>query len=242
MEKIWFVTGAGHGFGLALVKQLLKQGCRVAAVAENIQALRRSVQTPNANLLMLEVDLFDEDRISRAAYDAVEHFGRLDIVINADKEWLAGNIENLTDEHIRRNFEINVFSGLNLVRAVLPYLKEQRSGHIFNLSSPGRKNAAGLGIYRATELGMIAILESLAVELQPFGIDVSAISPGDELSDLTVRAITNNTSRQVGSTDSIIKQLQLCMHQCEGIAGGSVDLARYSSTEGSSRFFYSERG
>ncbi|PZR23705.1 MAG: short-chain dehydrogenase/reductase [Citrobacter freundii] len=214
MEKIWFVTGAGHGFGLALVKQLLKLGYKVAAVAENIQALRKAYGTSNQKLLMLQIDLCDEDSVSRAAYDAVEYFGKLDVVVNADREGLAGNIEELKDEQIRRNFEINIFSGLNVVRAVLPYLKEQRSGHIFNLSSLGRMGAgAGLGIYRATELGMIAILESLALEVQSFGIDVTIMTPGSTPSEIGMRTIGDNSQRRIEDHSTVIKHIQRCMQQ-----------------------------
>ncbi|MET0466018.1 MAG: SDR family NAD(P)-dependent oxidoreductase [Chitinophagaceae bacterium] len=210
MEKIWFVAGAGHGFGLALVKQLLKQGHKVAAIAENIQSLRKIAGAGSKNLLMLETALCDEDTVSRAAYDAVQYFGRLDVVINADKEGLAGNIEELSDEEIRHNFEINIFSGLNVVRAVLPYLKEQHSGHIFNLSSLGKMNGAGLGIYRATELAMIAILESLAVEVEPYGIDVTIMTPGNTASELSMRTIQTSTHR-IEDQQSAIHQIQWCM-------------------------------
>lgn len=214
MEKIWFVTGAGHGFGLALVKQLLKQGYKVAAVAENIQSLRKTFGASNQKLLMLEIELCDEDSVSRAAYDAVEYFGKLDVIVNADREGLAGNIEELKDDQIRRNFEINIFSGLNVMRAVLPYLKEQRSGHIFNLSSLGRMGAgAGLGIYRATELGMIAILESLAVEVQSFGIDVTIMTPGSTPSEIGMRTIGNNPQRRIEDHSAVVKHIQWCMQQ-----------------------------
>ncbi|MCG2612855.1 SDR family NAD(P)-dependent oxidoreductase [Terrimonas sp. NA20] len=222
MEKIWFVTGAGHGFGLALVKQLLKQGHKVAAVAENIQSLRKMSNAGSKNLLMLEIALCDEDSVSRAAYDAVRHFGRLDIVINADKEGIAGNIEELSDEEIRHNFEVNIFSGLNVVRATLPYLKEQRSGHIFNLSSLGRMSGAGLGIYRATELAMIAILESLAVEVQSFGIDVTIMTPGSTPSDLSMRTIQTSATRRIEDHQSAIRQILSCMQNFRTVPGGGA--------------------
>lgn len=224
MEKIWFVTGAGHGFGLALVKQLLKQGHKVAAVAENIQALRRMSNANIKNLLILEIELCDEDSVSRAAYDAVQQFGRLDVVINADKEGLAGNIEELSDEEVRRNFEINIFYGLNVMKAVLPYMKEQRSGHIFNLSSLGRMNGAGLGIYRATEAAMIAILESLAIEVQSYGIDVTIMTPGTTPADLSMRTIQTSAPRRIEDHESAIKQIQCCLLNFQTIQGNGTDM------------------
>src|SRR6218665_730641 len=238
MEKIWFVTGAGHGFGLALVKQLLKQGHKVAAVAEDILPLSKSLATSNQKLLMLQIDLCDEGSVSRAAYDAVEYFGKLDVVVNADREGLAGNIEELKDDQIRRNFEINIFSGFNVMRAVLPYLKEQRSGHIFNLSSLGRMGAgAGLGIYRATELGMIAILESLALEVQSFGIDVSIMTPGSTPSEIGMRTIGNDSQRRIEDHHTVIKHIQWCMQQFGAVANVNSDPVNVSSRESPNRLF-----
>jgi NAD(P)-dependent dehydrogenase (short-subunit alcohol dehydrogenase family) len=237
MEKIWFVTGAGHGFGLALVKQLLKQGHKVAALAENIQPVRKTLGTTNQNLLMLEIALCDEDSVSRAAYDAVAHFGRLDVVVNADREGLAGNIEELKDEQIRRNFEINVFSGLNVMRAVLPYLKEQRSGHIFNLSSMGRMSGAGLGIYRATELAMIAILESLAVEVQSFGIDVTIMTPGSTPAEIGMRTIETNYPKRIEDHRSAVKQIQWCLQNFRAIPGNASEPVNISTIGPSNELF-----
>lgn len=237
MEKIWFVTGAGHGFGLALVKQLLKLGHKVAAVAENIQPLRKAFGVADHKLLMLQIALCDEDTVSRAAYDAVVHFGRLDVVVNADKEGLAGNIEELADDEIRRNFEINIFSGLNVIRAVLPYLKEQRSGHIFNLSSLGRLNGAGLGVYRATELAMVAILESLAVEVQSFGIDVTIMTPGTTPAEMNMRTIQTNASRRIEDRGSVVRQIQWCMQQFETIMNENTDPLKISSAKQSNKLF-----
>lgn len=179
MEKIWFITGASQGLGLALAKKLLQEGYKVAAASGNLAELKREVSAATADFLPLAVDLLDEDSVSKALYDAVQHFGKVDVIVNSAKYGLAGHIEELSDEEIRRNFDINVFGSLNVIRGAMPYLREQASGHIFNIASVGgfTGEAAGFGIYRATELAVMGLSESLAAEVKPFGIKVTTVTP-----------------------------------------------------------------
>lgn len=182
MEKIWFITGASKGLGLALVKQLLKGGYKVAGTSRDLAGLKNAVgDAAAADFLPLAVDVLDEDSVARALYDTVRHFGRVDIIVNSAKYGLAGSIEELSDKETRRNFDVNVFGSLNVIRAALPYLREQKSGHIFNTTSVGgfTGEVAGFGIYRATELAVIGFSESLAAEVKPFGIKVTTVTPGD---------------------------------------------------------------
>lgn len=180
MEKIWFITGASKGLGLALVKQLLKEGYKVAGTSRDLSGLKKAVDTTTADFLPLVVDLLDEDSVARALYDTVKYFGRVDVIVNSAKYGLAGSIEELSDKETRRNFDVNVFGSLNVIRGALPFLREQKSGHIFNISSVGgfTGEVAGFGIYRATELAVLGFSESLAAEVKPFGINVTTVTPG----------------------------------------------------------------
>jgi NAD(P)-dependent dehydrogenase (short-subunit alcohol dehydrogenase family) len=181
MEKIWFITGASKGLGLALVKQLLKEGYKVAGTSRDLAGLKNAVgDAATADFLPLTVDLLDEDSVARALYDTVRYFGRVDVIVNSAKYGLAGSIEELSDKETRRNFDVNVFGSLNVIRGALPFLREQKSGHIFNISSVGgfTGEVAGFGIYRATELAVLGFSESLAAEVKPFGINVTTVTPG----------------------------------------------------------------
>lgn len=180
MEKIWFITGASSGLGLTLTRRLIQEGYKVAGTSGNLEELKRVVGPVSANFLPLAVDLLDEDSVARALYDTVRRFGGVDVIVNSAKYGLAGSIEELSDEETRRNFDVNVFGSLNVIRGALPFLREQGSGHIFNVSSIGGFTGAkeGFGIYRATELAVLGFSESLAAEVRPFGIDVTVVVPG----------------------------------------------------------------
>lgn len=178
-KKVWFVTGASKGFGLILVKQLLAKGDFVAATTRNKSDLLKGVPA-NPNLLVLEVDLVNEKSVENAIAETVKTFGRIDNIINNAGYGLIGALEELSDAESRQNFDVNVFGSLNVIRKAMPYLREQKSGHIFNFSSIGGYvgDFAGFGIYCATKFAVIGFTEGLAIEAKPFGINVTAVLPG----------------------------------------------------------------
>lgn len=156
-KKVWLVTGASKGLGLTIAKQLLNQGYRVAATSRNLNDLARSVSViSQENFLGLEVDLKSEHSISNAVEKTIKQFGRIDVVLNNAGYGLTGSLEELTDEEARENFDINVFGSLNVIRQVMPYLRAQQSGHIFNISSIGGFTGGfpGFGIYCATKFAV----------------------------------------------------------------------------------------
>lgn len=178
-KKVWFVTGASKGFGLILVKQLLEKGNSVAATTRNKSDLLKEVPE-NSNLLVLEVDLANEESVENAISETVKTFGRIDNIINNAGYGLIGSLEELSDAEARLNFDVNVFGSLNVIRKALPYLRKQKSGHIFNFSSIGGYvgDFPGFGIYCATKFAVIGFTEGLAIETKPFGIKVTAVLPG----------------------------------------------------------------
>jgi NAD(P)-dependent dehydrogenase (short-subunit alcohol dehydrogenase family) len=179
-NKIWFVTGASKGLGLALVKKLLAEGYRVAATSRNAKELLRAVGANREAFLPLSVDLKDETSVDKAVKETIAQFGAIDVVVNNAGYGLAGSLEELSDEEVRQNFDINVFGVLNVIRKVLPYMRKQRSGHFFNIASVGGFTGSfpGFGSYTATKFAMHGFSESLAAEVKPFGITVSIVSPG----------------------------------------------------------------
>lgn len=177
-NKIWFVTGASKGMGLTLVKKLLEQGYKVAATSRTKADLEKAVGA-HANFLPLHLNLSDEQDVKKAISSTIETFGGLDVVVNNAGYGQVGFVEEVSDELARKNFEANVFGTLNVIRQVLPQLRKQRSGHIINFSSIGGfYGFAGGGIYGATKFAVDGLSESLAQEVQPFGIHVTAIKPG----------------------------------------------------------------
>ena len=179
-QQVWFITGASKGLGLELVNQLLRQGHRVAATSRQITDLRRAVGIESVDFLPLAVDLTMETSVGAAIQATIRQFGRIDVVVNNAGYGQLGSLEELTDRESRANFEVNVFGMLNVIRQVMPQLRNQQSGHIINLSSVGgiTGNFPGWGIYCATKFAVEGLSESLAAEAAPFGIKVTIVEPG----------------------------------------------------------------
>ncbi|RYY32920.1 MAG: SDR family NAD(P)-dependent oxidoreductase [Sphingobacteriaceae bacterium] len=179
MQKTWFVTGASKGLGLSLVKQLLQKGYNVAATSRNEADLNAAVST-HENFLPLAVNIKAEDSVTEAINKTLSKFGKIDVVVNNAGYGLTGSLEELSDEEARENFNVNVFGSLNIIRAVMPHLRAQQSGHIFNVSSIGgfTGNFPGFGIYCATKFAVQGFTESLAAEAKSFGIKATVVSPG----------------------------------------------------------------
>jgi NAD(P)-dependent dehydrogenase (short-subunit alcohol dehydrogenase family) len=178
-KKVWFVTGASKGFGLAIVKQLLAQGASVAATTRNVNELTKAVGS-NDHFLPLSVNLTSEESVADAIKATVDKFGHLDVVVNNAGYGLVGALEELTDEEGRANFNVNVFGLLNVVRKALPYMRQQGSGNIINISSIGGLVGTfpGFGIYCATKFAVNGLSEALYEEVKRFGIHVTVVSPG----------------------------------------------------------------
>ncbi|WEA03834.1 oxidoreductase [Mucilaginibacter sp. SJ] len=178
-NKVWFITGASKGFGLSLVKQLLDAGQLVAATSRNLQELTTAVNTTSNNFLPLQVDLVNDSSVSLALQHTYEAFGRIDVVINNAGYGIGGAIEELSDAETRMAFDVNVFGTLNVIRAAMPYLRKQRSGHIINISSiAGITANTGWAIYAGAKYAVIGISEVLAADVKELGIKVTVVAPG----------------------------------------------------------------
>lgn len=179
-KKVWFVTGASSGLGLSLVKKLLSNGFRVVATTRNIPSLIEEVGGPSSSFLPLEVQLTDQGSVQSAVETSIAHFGRIDVVVNNAGYAQIGTLEELSDQEARENFDVNVFGALNVIRAVMPHLRKQRSGQIFNISSVGGLygSFAGWGIYCSTKFALAGFTEALAEEAKEFGVKVTVVYPG----------------------------------------------------------------
>ncbi|WP_028525450.1 SDR family oxidoreductase [Runella limosa] len=179
-NKVWFVTGASKGLGLTLVKRLLNDGYQVAATSRTIKSLVNEVGEQSENFLPLEVDIVNEQSVKIAVAKAIQHFKTIDVVVNNAGYGQIGTIEELSNEEVRSNYDVNVFGLLNVTRQVLPHLRANKSGHIFNISSIGGfvGSFAAWGIYCSTKFAVAGLTEALAVEAKPFGVNVTLVYPG----------------------------------------------------------------
>ena len=178
-KKVWFVTGSSKGLGRALVKKLIEHDYPVAAAGRSREALIAEFGEENERFLPLKLDVTNESEVNEAVKSAVKKFGRLDVLVNNAGFTHLASIEEMSSKDTRALFDVNVFGLLNVTRAVLPVMREQKSGHIFNVSSLGAYNTGPLsGIYCATKHAVKAISETLAAEVHDFGIHVTDVKPG----------------------------------------------------------------
>ncbi|NVB84873.1 MAG: SDR family NAD(P)-dependent oxidoreductase [Kofleriaceae bacterium] len=179
-NKVWFITGASKGLGLVLAKQALARGYRVAATSRSVDDLVKAVGGKTGALLPLAMEVTDEASVRAAVGATLAHFDALDVVVNNAGYGQLGTPEEASDAEARRNYDVNVFGVLNVLRASLPHLREQRSGHVFNIASIGGLfgGFTGWSIYCSTKFAVAGITESLRADVAPFGVDVTLVYPG----------------------------------------------------------------
>ncbi|MEN2401657.1 SDR family NAD(P)-dependent oxidoreductase [Flavobacterium sp. MC2016-06] len=179
-SKVWFVTGASKGIGLILTQKLLAQGQKVAATSRSEAGLIKAIGISSDNFLPLEMDLVDEKSVKNAIEKTINHFKTIDVLVNNAGYGLLGTLEELTDEEARKNYDVNVFGLLNVIRNTMPYMRANRSGHVFNISSVAGFYGGfpGWGIYCSTKFAVAGLTESFAAEVKSFGINVTLVYPG----------------------------------------------------------------
>lgn len=178
-SKIWLITGCSSGFGREIAHQALRSGDKVVVTARNSQELDEFKQAHPQNALVLNLDVTQPDQIKAAVNATLMQYGRIDVLLNSAGRGIFGAIEEVPETEIRKLFEINFFGLLNLIKAVLPTMRKQRSGHIINLTGvAGLVSTSFLGIYNASKYAVEGLSEALALELEPLGIHVTNIEPG----------------------------------------------------------------
>ena len=187
MSKVILITGCSTGLGRDLANVALERGYAVVATARQVENLS---ELPEENCLKLSLDVTDDAQIEDTIKSALEKFGRLDVLVNNAGFGMSGAIEEVTDEQAHLVFETNVFGLLKVQRVVLPHFRQQRSGHIINLSSIGGIAAVpGGGIYCATKFAVEGLSEALAQEVAPLGIKVTIVEPGPFRTDFLGRSM-----------------------------------------------------
>jgi NAD(P)-dependent dehydrogenase (short-subunit alcohol dehydrogenase family) len=179
MSKVWFITGTSRGFGYEWADAALERGDKVAATARDAASLHGLAEKYGDAVLPLTLDVNSREAAFEAVRQAHEHFGRLDVVVNNAGYGQFGLIEELSEAEVRDQFETNVFGALWVTQAALPFLRQQGSGHIIQVSSIGGISAfGGIGIYNASKWALEGFSQALATEVRPLGIFVTLIEPG----------------------------------------------------------------
>jgi NAD(P)-dependent dehydrogenase (short-subunit alcohol dehydrogenase family) len=178
-KRVWLITGASKGLGLSFVKQLLNAGYQVAATSRRAKDIEDVIATHKENLLALTVDITNEESVNNAIAKTIAHFGQLDVVVNNAGYSIYGSVEALSNEEFRKTIDVNLFGTVNVIRAVMPHFRKQRSGYVFNISSvAGYKGFGNSPSYAASKFAVIGLSEALAEEVKEFGVRVTVVAPG----------------------------------------------------------------
>ncbi|QFY06276.1 SDR family NAD(P)-dependent oxidoreductase [Nonomuraea phyllanthi] len=179
MSKVWFVTGSSRGLGRNFVEAALSRGDQVAATARDAASLDDLVAAHGDAVLPLEMDVTDKAAVFESVKRAERHFGRLDVIVNNAGYAQVGAVEELSERELRAQLETNLFGAVWVIQAALPFLRQQRSGHIVQLSSAAGVIAMPLGgAYHASKWALEGLNEALAGEVAEFGVKVTIIEPG----------------------------------------------------------------
>ncbi|WP_286856862.1 MULTISPECIES: SDR family NAD(P)-dependent oxidoreductase [Sphingobacterium] len=179
-NKVWFITGASKGMGLSLVKKLIEKGYSIAATSRKSQHLIDAVgHFDEQQFLPLEVDLTSEQSIREALERTVAQFGKIDVLVNNAGYGIGGAVEELGQKEIKDSFDINVMAVIKTMQAAMPYFRQQRSGHIINISSiAGFAPGTGWAMYAATKYAVTGLSEVMAEDVKEFGVKVTVVAPG----------------------------------------------------------------
>ena len=179
MAKVWFVTGGSSGFGAELAKAIIEKGDKVVATFRKEEQANLFSQQHGDNGSGIVLDVTQSEKIPSALQQAIDRFGRIDVLVNNAGYGTIGAIEEFSLEEIRAQMETNFFGVVAITKAILPIMRKQGSGYIVQISSQaGFRATAGFGIYNASKFALEGFSEALAQETAPFGIKIIIVEPG----------------------------------------------------------------
>jgi NAD(P)-dependent dehydrogenase (short-subunit alcohol dehydrogenase family) len=190
-KKTWLITGAGRGMGVDFAKAALAAGHNVVATGRNPDAVAETLGDHD-DLLVVKLDVTSGQDAEAAVKAAVDRFGGIDVLVNNAASFEAGFFEELTPEQIERQLTVSLIGPMNVTRAVLPVMRAQRSGHVVTISSlAGLAGGEYTSAYAASKFGVDGWMESLAPEVEPFGIHATVVNPGFFRTELLTKESTN---------------------------------------------------
>ena len=182
MDKVVLITGGSSGIGKSVGEYLIKKGFKVYGTSRNPDNYKNSI------FQLLTLDSTNIDSIKKAIEEVIFAEGHLDVLINNAGIGITGAVEETPDKEIKKVFETNFFGAIEVIKAVLPYMREQKSGKIINITSiAGYMGLPFRGIYSATKGALELVSEAIRMEVKEFGIDVISVAPGDFATDIASR-------------------------------------------------------
>lgn len=190
-HKVWLITGAGRGMGVDIAKAALVAGHKVVATGRDTEKVAAAIGE-SESLLIEKLDITSAANAASTVDAVIKRFGRIDVLVNNAANFYAGYFEELTHEEIEKQVTTSLFGPMHVTRAVLPYMRKQRSGHIMSISSTAGLVGFEFGTaYAASKFGLDGWMESLQAEVAPFGIHTTIVNPGFFRTELLTEQSTN---------------------------------------------------
>jgi NAD(P)-dependent dehydrogenase (short-subunit alcohol dehydrogenase family) len=226
-KNVWFVTGAGRGMGVDIVKAALAAGHAVVATGRDTDAVAKALGQAE-QLLVLKLDVTRPEDAKAAVAGAVERFGRIDVLVNNAGNFYAGFFEELPPDDFRAQVETNLFGPINVTRAVLPEMRARRAGLVVTMSSmAGFSGQAFVSAYAATKFAVEGWMESLTPEVAPFGIRTMLVEPGFFRTELLTEESTKYPEPSIGDYAETTRATIAAWKAMNGQQGGDpAKLAR----------------
>jgi len=219
-KKVWFVTGAGRGMGVDIVKAALAAGNAVVATGRNPDRVSSALGAHD-DLLVVKLDVTDPADAQAAVTAAVERFGRIDVLVNNAGNFYAGFFEEIRPQDFRAQVETTLFGPMNVTRAVLPVMRAQRSGLVVAISSTaGIVGPEFCTAYAAAKFGVEGWIESLTPEVAPFGIRTMLVEPGFFRTELLTPESTNYAQPSIDDYAERTTQTVAAWNAMNGQQGG----------------------
>ncbi|MFZ3482440.1 oxidoreductase [Sphingomonas sp. 3-13AW] len=215
-SPVWFITGCSTGFGRALATRVLERGWRAVVTARNRDSVADLVEGREDRALAVALDVTDQAQIADAVAAAREKFGRIDVLVNNAGYGYQSSVEEGDEAEIRAQFDANVFGLFAVTRAVLPIMREQRSGHIINITSlAGLAGYPASGYYAASKHAVEGWSDTLRAEAAPLGIHVTCVEPGPFRTDWAGRSLRQTPNRIADYAETAGKR----MDDTRGVSG-----------------------
>jgi NAD(P)-dependent dehydrogenase (short-subunit alcohol dehydrogenase family) len=215
-SKTLLITGVSSGFGRALAQEALAVGHKVVGTVRSAQA-KREFESVSANAAWGRVlDVTDFDTIDGVVAEIEAGVGPIDVLVNNAGYGHEGIMEESPLSEMRQQFDVNVFGAVAMMKAVLPFMRKRRRGHILNITSMGGYiTMPGIAYYCGSKFALEGISEALGKEVKPFGIAVTAVAPGSFRTDWAGRSMTR-TPRSISDYDDIFNPIRQAREEKSG--------------------------
>lgn len=208
MQRVWFITGCSTGFGRELAKVAAQKGDFVIGTLRKAEQQADFEAIDPEKITSVLLDVSNKYQVSAGIKKAIDLHGRIDVLVNNAGYGSLGGLEETPEDEIYRQFEVNVFGAVRMAKAVLPFMRTQKSGHILNITSiAGLQGYPGVSIYNGSKFALEGIGEALAAEVAPLGIHVTNIEPGPFRTDWAGRSATFTPSTIPDYAETVGKNL-----------------------------------